>query len=134
MFIRLKIFECLKIVYFLSTKLLILKIHIMKACGVWGFSQLGICRPSLLLSFDPILWMIRNVLNRMKNEIHFFCDIYFSSYRENSSKIGMDFLMTITRKIKKSAFFFIQPIPDLLCKFDQLWQKKWFCCFMIPRP
>ena len=50
-----------------------------------GISQLRICRPCPL-SFDPVLWMMRNVLERMKNQ---FSGFYFPSYRENSSKIGL---------------------------------------------
>ena len=42
--------------------------------------------PSEMVRF---LWEMWNVLKWMKNEIQFFCDFYFSSYRENSSKIGV---------------------------------------------
>ena len=50
-----------------------------------GISQLTICRPTPSV-FIRFLWMMRNVLKRMKNQ---FSNFYFSSYRENSSKIGV---------------------------------------------
>ena len=55
-------------------------------------------------------WVEDNVLKRMKNSFFDFSDLYFSSYRENSSKIGFSFSikMTITRKIKsKNLNFFL---------------------------
>ena len=62
------------------------------------------------LSFDPVfmdVWMMRNVLKRMKNK---FSNIYFSSYRENSPKIGVmsdDVTkINLTRKIKIGKIFF----------------------------
>ena len=42
--------------------------------------------PSVLI---PLLWKMRNVLNRMKNQ---FSDFFSSSYRENSSKIYIFFV------------------------------------------
>ena len=35
-----------------------------------------------LLCFDPVIWLMRNVLKIMKIEIIFFPDFYFLSYRE----------------------------------------------------
>ena len=69
---------------------------------------------------------MRNVPNRMKNEIIFFAIFIFRVMVENSSKIGviLSTKMIISRKIKNVKignliFLSIQPIPDLSCKFEK---------------
>ena len=51
----------------------------------WALSQLRICRPLHPSVLIRCLWMMRSVLNRIKK----ISESYFSSYRENSSKIGV---------------------------------------------
>ena len=75
--------------------------------------------PSLI--FDPFLWMMGY---SMKKIIKKFSDFYFSSYREKFIE-NWGTKMIITRKIKigNLVFLFIQPIPDLSCKFEKLKKK-----------
>ena len=61
----------------------------------WGFSQLRICRPPPSV-FIRFLWMMRSVLKRMKNEIHFFSDLYFLSYREKFTILLDTKIMTLS--------------------------------------
>ena len=70
-----------------------------------------------------------NVLNRMRNEIIFFCDFCFSSYRENSSKIRvMTSLSLIAREIKIWFFFlfsrlFFSKFQNFSFKSFQIYMK-----------
>ena len=67
---------------------------------------------------------MRNVLNQIKHQFSDFSNFHFSSYRENSSKIGvvLSTKMTITWKIKigKLIFHLFKHIPHLSCKFEHL--------------
>ena len=84
---------------------------------------------------------MRNVLNRMKNKIHFFAIFIFRVTGENSSQIGviLSTKMTITRKMKIAKignliFLSIQSIPDLSFKFEKNWKfctKKKFLIFLV---
>ena len=56
-------------------------VSIFEQINFLALSQLMIYR-SPPLSFDPVLWMMRNVLNGMKNLFSNFFYFYFSSYRE----------------------------------------------------
>ena len=87
------------------------------------------------------LWKMWNLLNRMKNEIHFFGDFYFSSY--GSSKIDhiLSTKIAITRKIKigKLVFDSFQHIPKkknliffLLKKNDK--KNCFFGVGLVPPP
>ena len=65
-----------------------------------ALSQLRKCRHLPSPSFDPVFMKdAQYVLNRMKKQ---YSDFYFSSYRKNSSEIGVKFStkMTIPRKMK----------------------------------
>ena len=73
-----------KIFFFLNTKKNRLKRMIKKYSGSVPTKDMQIRPPSVLI---PLSWKMRNVLNRMKKQLSDFCDFYFSSYRENSSKI-----------------------------------------------
>ena len=78
--------------------------------------------PSVLIL---LLWKMRNVLNRMKNNFPIFMILIFRVIVKNSSKIGIQkwSKMNITRKIKigkilNLIFLSIQHIPHLSCKFE----------------
>ena len=58
-------------------------------------------------------WKIRNRLNRKKNHIPDFSDLYFSSYSHFCTSV-FDTFFTITRKIKIGDFFYY---------FFQNWSK-----------
>ena len=77
-----------------------------------ALSQVRIYRPSpsVLLPFS---WKMRSVLNRIINK---FSDFYFSSYRENSLKIGSFYYKNdhnSKNQNRKYDFSFDQHIPHL---------------------
>ena len=83
------------------------------------------------LRSGQFLLKMRNVLNRMKNEIKIFAIFVFQVMGENSSKIDhiLSPKMTITQKIEiwkiwNRIFLSIQLIPHHSCKFDHFWKKK----------
>ena len=94
---------------------------LMQNVNKWVFSQLRICRPLPLPSLVLIrfLWMMRRVLNIMKNEINFSSNFYFSSCREKFIENWSDEAtkITITRKIKIEK--------------SEIWFFFWFSWFRI---
>ena len=87
--------------------------------------------------------MMRNVLKLVKNQ---FFDLYFSSYRENLSKIGVILVQKLPKKdhdsknnIGNLIFLSIQQIPHLSCEFEPFWKKEishkmlssWLIFFMM---
>ena len=105
-------------------------LHI-KACLLKGtFPKYGYADPypSVLSRF---LWIMRNVLERMKNLFSDFSNFYFSSYRENSSILRWfeykndHSSKNKNRKILNLISLSIQPIPHLSCEFEHFWTKNW---------
>ena len=80
-------------------------------------------------------WKMQNRLNRKQNQISDFPDFVFQVmvilviFVLKTVNFRSIFMMTRKIKIGKiwnSAFLFIQPIPDLSCKFDHFWKKMDF--------
>ena len=89
-----------------------------------NFSQHRICRPPTPSKVVQIWLKMRNVLNRKKNHVSDFSDLYFSSYGENSSKIdnfelkNNHITKTKNRKYLKINFSFI---PAHSASVMQIW-------------
>ena len=67
-----------------------------------GISQRTTSRPPSTSVLIQFLWMMRNMLNRMKNEINFFLRFLFTELSRKFIENPADDVtkMTITRKIK----------------------------------
>ena len=85
------------------------------------------------ISFDPVFMDDAKCAETNEKSIFQF---YFSSYRENSSKIGVIWLQKTTEcdhnsknKIGKILNLIFLPILHLSCTFEHFWKKNWnfFC-------
>ena len=99
--------------------------------NIIALSQLKICRPPNTV-WNRFLWMMRNVLKRMKNHSRFFLFLFLDlswKFIENWGDLNTKMTTTPKIKIGKIWNLIFLSIPRLSCKFEHFkknWNKKCF--------